>query len=227
VELVTESVDGVFKGLIGGYGKISGAKAFLAFIGDTTAAGVQERVGYTGEGAVLEATSMGLGTCWVGGSFNSGVVRSLLKLGENEAVLAVSPVGYASAKSPFWDRAAKSVVKSSERLPLQSLITGVAVGELPDWTKDAINAARMAPSAKNRQPWNFEVSGDSIIVSVRGNDGSGISKRLDCGIAMLHLEVAITNAGVNGKWEFLDGAQVARFKIVPDKPGPTYRKAKR
>jgi hypothetical protein len=36
---------------------------------------------------------------------------------------------------------------------------------------------------------------------------------LDCGIAMLHIEVAALNAGMKGKWEFLKSPQVARFRV--------------
>jgi hypothetical protein len=32
-------------------------------------------------------------------------------------------------------------------------------------------------------------------------------------IAMLHVEVAALNDGIKGKWEFLESAQVARFKV--------------
>ena len=63
--LVSALTEGIFRGIIGGYGKVSGAPAFIAFIGDMRASSVQEEVGYTGEGIILEATALGLNTCWV------------------------------------------------------------------------------------------------------------------------------------------------------------------
>ncbi len=60
--LVTESVEDVFKGLVGSYGKVKGAPAFIAFIGNMDSVSVQEEVGYTGEGIILEATALGLNT---------------------------------------------------------------------------------------------------------------------------------------------------------------------
>ena len=39
------------------------------------------------------------------------------------------------------------------------------------------------------------------------------SKNLDCGIAMLHLEVGALKAGVSGSWEYLKGKEVARFLV--------------
>src|SRR4030042_2435440 len=62
--LVTESVKGVFRGIVGSYGKIKDAPAFVAFIGNMDSAAVQEEVGYTGEGIILEATALGLMTGW-------------------------------------------------------------------------------------------------------------------------------------------------------------------
>jgi hypothetical protein len=93
--LVTKSVDNVFKGVFGSYGKIKGVSAFIAFIGDMNSPFVQEEVGYTGEGIILEATALGLNTCWVGGFFRPESVASLVEIGSQERILAVTPVGYA------------------------------------------------------------------------------------------------------------------------------------
>ena len=77
-ELVTSSPDTVFKGIAGSYGKIKGTTSFIAFIGKIEYPYVQEQVGYTGEGIILEAEAMGLATCWVGGFFQPKVVKSLI-----------------------------------------------------------------------------------------------------------------------------------------------------
>jgi hypothetical protein len=36
----------------------------------------------------------------------------------------------------------------------------------------------------------------------KGRDTYKISRRLDCGIAMLHLELGARHAGINGNWTF-------------------------
>jgi len=58
------------------------------------------------------------------------------------------------------------------------------------------------------------VEPDSVTVSVNtiGRE-YGLSKRLCCGIAMLHIEVAALNCGMRGSWEFLEPPLVARFKV--------------
>jgi hypothetical protein len=84
----------------------------------------------------------------------------------------------------------------------------------------ALEAARLAPSATNRQPWRFDVDASCITISTdKMNVNFGVSKRLDCGIAMLHIEVATLHAGIQGTWEFLKKPQVARFIFAPPVAG--------
>ena len=68
---VSGSPQDVFRGLVGRYGRVNGASHYVAFIGDTSAPLVQEALGYMGEGIILEAAALGLGTCWVGGFFGA------------------------------------------------------------------------------------------------------------------------------------------------------------
>jgi hypothetical protein len=215
-ELIVESPDDVLRGIVGSYGKVEGAPALIAFIGDKTDSNINEKIGYVGEGIILEATAMGLGTCWVGGSlfFRRGVAESIVGAGENERVFAVTPVGYAAKELSVAERAQTAFGMFHRRKPLSELVGGLGEREWPSWIKAALEAARLAPSAINRQPWRFYVEQNSITVSV---DSSllewGISKRLDCGIAMLHIEVAALDSGVRGRWEFLKAPEVARFTL--------------
>jgi hypothetical protein len=55
--VLTVHTKAVFKGIFGSYGKIRGAPMFIVFIGDERDPHVNERVGYTGEGIVLEAAA--------------------------------------------------------------------------------------------------------------------------------------------------------------------------
>ena len=100
------------------------------------------------------------------------------------------------------------------RLALSKLVRGLPTEKWPDWVNVSLEAASLAPSATNRQPWGFDVEDDGITVFVRTKGpGFNVSKRLDCGIAMLHLEVAALDCGCKGEWEFLPSPQVAKFKI--------------
>ncbi|HBE40301.1 MAG TPA: nitroreductase [Bacteroidales bacterium] len=208
----TECSENVFKGIIGAYGKIRGAPFLIAFIGDTRDPYVKEKIGYTGEGIILEATALKLGTCWVGKSFDHVIASSFATTGEHEKVFAVTPIGYASAEASFEEKLLTGFGQTHKREPLARLVSGLQETEWPEWIKVSLLAARVAPSAVNRQPWRFLVESNSITVSVDNlNDSYGISKRLDCGIAMLHIETAAHVCEVVGKWEFLDPPEVARF----------------
>jgi nitroreductase len=211
---VNQSVDQVFKGAIGHYGKIKGATAIIAFIGDNSDLHVKEKVGYVGEGIILEATSLQLGTCWVGGFFRPEVAAFLAEIKKNEKVFAVTPVGFASEKFSLEEKVMTGFGKTHRRKPLSELVKGLEESQWPGWIKKALEAARIAPSAVNRQPWRFYVEPDSINISVDDlKDTYHIPKRIDCGIAMLHIEVASLQCGVKGEWKFLEPPQVARFKV--------------
>lgn len=213
--LVAHSADSVLRGVVGSYGKVTGALAFVAFIGDTDDPHVNEKVGYTGEGIILEATAMGLDTCWVGGFFRPRVAASLVGVVGNERVMAVTPVGHALGRLTAQEKTMTGFGRTHRRKSLAELVTGLGRSEWPSWMEPALEAARLAPSAVNRQPWRFRVDAQGVTVSVDSpRFNVGISKRLDCGIAMLHLEVAALARGVKGAWELVQPPDVARFTVA-------------
>lgn len=210
--LVREPVDGVAAGIIGGYGRVAGAPCYLAFIGRTESPRGQEAVGYTGEGLILEATALGMATCWVGGLFKPRAVSSALDLAPGERVLAISPVGHPTAKAGLTDRSFKALAGSAKRKPVEDLLVGGSA--LEDRWRPAVLAARLAPSANNRQPWRFRIEAGAVTVLVdvvKSNEK--LSRRLDCGIAMLHFELGARAAGLTGEWDFMEAAEVARFRL--------------
>lgn len=214
VEFVSEPPDDIFANALGFYSNIKNAPAFLAFIGDTSDPNMQEKMGYTGEGIVLEATSLGLGTCWVALTYNAKSVSSMISLKAPEKLLSVSPVGYTLEKWTFGEKMLTGFGAMHQRKPLSTMVTGTEEAKRPGWAQAAVEAARLAPSATNRQPWNFYVQNDRITVSVK-NAGMefNVSKRLDCGIAMLHVELGALSCGIYCDWEFLKKPLVAHFKI--------------
>lgn len=214
--LVAHSADRVLRGVVGSYGKVTGAPAFVAFVGDTGDPHVNEKLGYTGEGIILEATAMGLDTCWVGGFFRPEVAASLVGVVGDERVMAVTPVGRALARLTAQEKTMTGFGRTHRRKSLSELVTGLGRNDWASWVEPALEAARLAPSAVNRQPWRFRVDAQGVTVSVDSlRFNVGISKRVDCGIAMLHLEVAALACGVSGTWELLEPPNVARFS-VPD-----------
>ncbi|MDP8256117.1 MAG: nitroreductase family protein [Candidatus Alcyoniella australis] len=74
------------------------------------------------EALVLQATELGLATCWLGGFGERGLSR-LLDLPESKRLVAVTPIGYPPPRGPSltWDYLAHSVV-SKRRLALEKIL---------------------------------------------------------------------------------------------------------
>lgn len=169
------------------YGKIKGTNTYAALIAKDKA---DWTAGSVGEAFVLECTALGLGTCWLGISYRKREINKLLPRGEGEKVRCLISIGVSN-----------EAYAGRPRKPLDQL-TGLNQNELitlPEWQQRALECGRLAPSAVNGQPWRFEVSGERITVR-RESDNWGYG-RLDCGIAMLHIELGAAHAGVAGEWE--------------------------
>ncbi|OQB25260.1 MAG: Nitroreductase family protein [Firmicutes bacterium ADurb.Bin182] len=179
----------IFSSLFMGLGRIKGTDCFAAFIGKDTEPAA---VGYLGEAFILECTALGLGTCWLG-AFHKGKVAKVVKTEKGEEIACITAVGVAA--EPYAARPRKS---------LQTLtgLNNKQLTELPEWQLRALECARLAPSAVNAQPYEFIVEDGSIgIRRISPNFGYG---EVDCGIAMLHIELGAAHAGVSGKWDKKD-----------------------
>lgn len=210
VVLVRKAPQEVFKGVVGSYGSVRDAPHCLVMSGPEDAAA---EVGYVGQAAVLEATALGLGTCWIGGMFRPDVATSLVALAPGERVFAVSPLGRATQSKSLGEKIATAMVKSQTRKPSEEIAPGS--DGWPEWAKKGVEAARMAPSALNIQPWRFTFGADTVTLSTDGKkDSCGIPKRLDCGIAMLHFELGAWMVGMRGTWIPAPDHPVAIFSPV-------------
>lgn len=213
--LVQKEVDEIFTGILGSYGKISGAPAFLAFLGREDLSYMEERVGYGGEAVILEAAALELGSCWVSGTFKTEKVMAALELKEGEKIYAISPLGYPEERPTISERILKTVISSKKRMDLKKLIiNNDNLKEQPQWIETALETARLAPSALNRQPWRFKIEEKAVTIELDSREeNEERQKNLDCGIAMLHLEIGALKAGVKGSWQYLEGKEVARFSV--------------
>jgi len=220
VVLVREPAADAFVGIVGGYGKITGAPHLIVMIADDTSPTSQQHAGYVGEAAVLQATVLGLDTCWVGGFFDRRKVETMVDLGPTERVVAVSPAGKARATYSGSEHAMRTMAASSRRKPLEAIAPGSA--EWSSWARSAAECARNAPSALNRQPWRLRLDGGSLVIARDSAlEAPKVTKALDCGIAMLHAELGAFAAGIDGDWsDRTGGRDVAAFTPRPsDRPG--------
>jgi len=91
-------------------GFIDGAPAVIIALGDHETAPKWYPVDVTiaMEHIVLEATELGLGTCWVG-SFEEDLVKDILKIPEKYTVVAILSIGYPSEKENLDSKVARFV----------------------------------------------------------------------------------------------------------------------
>jgi nitroreductase len=202
---------------LGTYGMIRRARAYLA--GAVRASDrALEDFGYLLELLVLKATDLGLGTCWLGGTFDRSAFARALGLREGELLPAVSPVGVSSERRDLLEQVIRFGAGSARRLPWPELFFNGRWG-LPLEAAEAgvyaepLEALRLAPSASNRQPWRIlrQARGGPFHLFLRRTPGYALAagsdlQRLDMGIAMAHFDLAAAEAGLRGAWTRLQQA---------------------
>ena len=185
--------EGIFNPIIGK--TITGTEAFAAVILNGKN---KYMAGFVGEAFVLECASRGLGTCWLGLSYSKSVAKSAVKLRQGEKIVAVISIG-------TYDETPETVAARKSIFTLTGMEED-SFNSLPDWQQCAVRCARIAPSARNAQPWEFDIKEGAVQVAITsGNFGYG---EIDCGIAMLHIELGAAHHGMIGDWQFNDGFPV-------------------
>lgn len=221
--IVEGATDRLFTGVLGkfagSYGRVEGAPLVAAFVGRD---GHEGEVGYLGEAFILEATTLGLGTCWIAGTFDKERAGDLVELKAGERVMALTPLGAPVERRGAGEWLLRRALKVSHRLPLEAIAPGIgapAGGETsaavsgdarwPTWARTAVEAARLAPSGVNRQPWRFRLEGSGLVLTRA--EKLYWTAPFDLGIARLHVDLGAAREGVGGIWEPLDEPDVARF----------------
>ena len=102
---------------LGTYGVIKNARLFLAGM-LKPAPMAAEDYGYCMEKLILKATELGLGTCWLGGTFSIGAFGLAAGLQDQETLPCISPIGYAAERrTPVGtDHAAHGRLRPSQTL---------------------------------------------------------------------------------------------------------------
>jgi nitroreductase len=191
---------------LGTYGVIRGAGLYIAGIARRSERDM-EGLGFAMERAVLEATDMGLGTCWLAGTYSRADFSSAVPLSADERIVCVSPLGYPAAKPTALDAMMRRVAGSAKRKAWDVLFfdgeagNPLSAGEAGEY-RDALEAVRLAPSASNGQPWRILRRGGAFHFYRAGGEHG----RVDMGIAACHFELVAREAGLAGEWESLEPA---------------------
>lgn len=158
-----------FDGAMAHYGNFSGVTNYIAVIG-RKGAGFEEKCGYYGEKIVLYAQTLGLNTCWVALTFKK--VPSAYKVDRGEKLEIVISLGYGETQGK--ERKSKTAEE----------ISNISASS-PEWFKNGVEAALLAPTATNQQKFTLTLDGDKV----RAKAGFSYYTKVDLGIVKYHFEL--------------------------------------
>ena len=215
---------------LGTYGFIRNPAGFVVGAMEDTPGGLED-FGYVMERFILRATDLGLGTCWLGGSFTRSSFADRVEAREHELVPAVFSVGHPGRKRGALDRVVRWGAGSHRRRPWSQLFFDGSLStplseEQAGPSAEALEMLRLAPSASNRQPWRVvkQRGEQTFHFLLERNPGYNRNLRMlkladlprvDLGIAMCHFELTAREAGLDGAW------QVDPEALSPDLPPGT------
>ena len=171
IQLITNEPRSFGESLLARYGKFSGVTSYFAMIGPKSDS-LDETVGYYGEKLVLEAQRMGLNTCWVGLSYKK--ISSVLNIAHDEKLICLISVGYSATQGVDHKR------KSPDKVSKTDIKTA------PQWYKQGVECALLAPTAINQQKFKFELKPGN---KVTAKNGFGPYSKVDLGIVKYHFEI--------------------------------------
>jgi nitroreductase len=197
---------------LGTYGVIKNAQIFLVgSIQNDNLAMVD--YGYCKEKLILQATKLGLGTCWLGGTFQISKFAQAIGLQEGGLLPTVSPVGYPAQQKSFTERIMRWGAGADNRKPWPDIffagnfsqpLTKSQAGEY----SEALENVRLAPSAANKQPWRIlrDAAQNNFHFYLSRTFGYNLLRNvslqdIDLGIAICHFELTVQEIGLKGKWQ--------------------------
>jgi hypothetical protein len=209
-QLVSKQDVSLKKIKLGTYGFIAGAKYFIVGQTSPTKNSFID-YGYCLERIILELTNIGLGTCWLGGTFDRSEFSKAISLKPDCVIPAITPVGYATPNRSIGDRVIRAGAGSKKRKAWEELfferttlrpVNPDNMGDKANW----LEMLRLAPSASNNQPWRILIKDKQIDLFLSRKPGyqkimDPIDLQMvDMGIAMCHLNLVANLHGKSSKW---------------------------
>ncbi len=178
--------------------------------------GALEDFGYLMETILLRATDLGLGSCWLGGTFTKSRFSRQLSLLDGEIIPAVAAIGYPADQSTWQDKTIRAGARAHRRLPWENIFFTNEFGKPlnPDDAgkyHEPLDLVRLAPSASNKQPWRIVKESQNWHFFLQRTAkypppvfdfilNLADLQRVDIGIAMAHFELSASENGLKGKW---------------------------
>ena len=131
---------------------------------------------------MLAAAALGLGTCWVGGTFDKE--SEVFALPKNEQIVCVITVGHV-AQSSFKEKVIRGVMHRKTK-PIEEMVR--TDRPLSPEEEAAMELVQHAPTARNTQKVVFSFFGDRITAGVPDDAPFDL---VDLGICKLHFEIGM------------------------------------
>ncbi len=197
---------------LGTYGVIKNARMFLV---GTIKNGrmAMEDYGYCKEILILKATALGLGTCWLGGTFKVSEFAQAVDLQEDQILPTVSPIGYPAEERSLTEKIMRRIAGSDNRKPWSDIFFAndfVTPLTRPQAGKyfEALENLRLAPSASNKQPWRILLDTSKNTFHFYLSRATSYKflrlvslQDIDMGIGMSHFEITAREQGLAGIWK--------------------------
>lgn len=187
-----------FEGFARSYGAFRNVNNYLAAIVDPTFDNAFERAGYFAEQFVIKCTELGLGTCFVGGTFSREHVTSRLEVYE-KIPFVVALGNPEEEKTTLIGKMTRSLVHIKKK-GIRDFYDGDdfeyqnAIAKFP-WLTTALEAVQSAPSALNKQPVRLKMIIKNAMPMIKAFTKG--NQPVDLGIAKFNVA-----AVVKGSWEW-------------------------
>ena len=195
------------------YGVIKGASTYIVAVVEDVEKGLED-FGYSLEKVIIYATSLGLGTCWLGGTFKKGEFGKAIGQKGHEILPCISPIGFPSSHKSFLESAMRFAAGSNKRKGWEELFFSCDFKHLLTESEAGkyvtpLEMLRLAPSASNKQPWRIVKDTNKSHFYLQHTKGYAKAlafdlQRVDMGIAMCHFELTANELGLDGRWQISD-----------------------
>ena len=184
--------------ILGTYGVIKGASQYIGTTIKLEKMAL-ESLGYEMETLILYLASLGIGTCWLGGTFNRKGFAKAMDIGED-----------AAEKKHIKEMKIRKMITEKKKKKWEDLFfkDNFDISLDKKEAKDLefpLKMLRLAPSASNKQPWRIVIKDDSCHFYEYKEPGYSDRfpydiQRIDMGIAAAHFDLAMNEKNIKGSF---------------------------
>lgn len=158
----------LFKGFIANCVGFRGVSNYIALVGKSNE-NLEEKAGYYGQRIALKAQQLGLNTCWAASTYKNQKCKA--SIGKNEKLVCVMAIGYGATQGvPHKSKTIAQLCR--------------AENDMPDWFRNGMKAAALAPTAQNKQDFLIVLNQEKVQFEVKESKYS----KIDLGIIRYHFE---------------------------------------